>query len=544
METLVMADRRFAPLAWYNDRRIRTKMLTSVLVLMLGAFTIVGLAIPGLNQAAAEAEVARSQGVKALVALGRVHQQEIKDRLLIANYALADGPEGRAAVLADIRESDAELDTWAATYNEAEAKDEGNGQDAWDEFETAWASFRQVRDTVLIPLADRGDVAGFVKAHAAQAKPVISVAADALDREELSREKIADQAVARAVAKVADTKRLIIVAALVGAAMGGALALLMVRTITAGLAEVGRVIGALANGDLTQRTAVHARDDIGVMSASLNDSLDAIVDVVKVLDGTAGSLASAAEEMSAVTTEMASSAQSQSQQSADSAAAAEQVSANVQTVAAATEEMSASVGEIAHSANEAARVGQSAVTLTSSSAQIVTSLGESSTQIGSVVATIEAIAEQTNMLALNATIEAARAGEHGRGFEVVAREVKDLARETAKATQEIQGRVASIQEDAAAAVSVISQVDGVVAQINDYQMTIASAVEEQTATTNEMSRNISDAATGTAGIAQNVAASASAQADNAAGVSQVRAAASEVAQMSATLRAAVDRFTI
>ncbi len=158
--------------------------------------------------------------------------------------------------------------------------------------------------------------------------------------------------------------------------------------------------------------------------------------------------------------------------------------------------MSASIREIAQNANEAARVAAGAVTEAEATNQTIARLGESSKEIGDVVKVISAIAGQTNLLALNATIEAARAGEAGKGFAVVADEVKELARETARATEDIARRVEAIQADTGGAVAAIGRIGEVIGQINDYQLTIASAVEEQTATTNEMSRSVAEAAAG------------------------------------------------
>ncbi len=184
--------------------------------------------------------------------------------------------------------------------------------------------------------------------------------------------------------------------------------------------------------------------------------------------------------------------------------AADDVASNIQTVAAGTEEMTTSIREIARSANDAAGVAAQAVHVADATNSTVAKLGESSIEIGNVVKTITSIAEQTNLLALNATIEAARAGEAGKGFAVVAGEVKELAQETGKATEDIGRRVEAIQLDTEAAVAAITQISSIISQINDSQSTIASAVEEQTATTNEMGRNVAQASSGAASIAGNL----------------------------------------
>jgi methyl-accepting chemotaxis protein len=172
----------------------------------------------------------------------------------------------------------------------------------------------------------------------------------------------------------------------------------------------------------------------------------------------------------------------------------------------------------------------------------VVKLGESSAQVGNVISVINSIAEQTNLLALNATIEAARAGEAGKGFAVVANEVKELAQETSKATEDISRRIQAIQADTEAAVTAITEISGIIAQINDTQTTIASAVEEQTATTNEMGRSVAEAATGSADIAQNITGVARSANDTGAAASSTSQAADELARMAAEMQQLVGAF--
>ena len=173
----------------------------------------------------------------------------------------------------------------------------------------------------------------------------------------------------------------------------------------------------------------------------------------------------------------------------------------------------------------------------------VSELSKAAARIGDVVELINTIAGQTNLLALNATIEAARAGEAGKGFAVVANEVKELAQETSKATEDIGRRIQAIQTDTEAAVAAIGQISGIIAQINDTQTTIASAVEEQTATTNEMSRNVSEAATGSMDIAQNITGVARSASDTGTAAGSARQAAEELARMAAEMQQLVGRFT-
>jgi methyl-accepting chemotaxis protein len=261
--------------------------------------------------------------------------------------------------------------------------------------------------------------------------------------------------------------------------------------------------------------------------------LDQIGEVVE-------SLAAASEELAAVSRNMEKNAENAANEAKTVSESGKEVSANVNSVAAGTEEMNASITEIAGNASKAAGTSATAVNSAQEANTIIGSLGTSSQEIGEVIKVINGIAEQTNLLALNATIEAARAGEAGKGFAVVANEVKELANQTAKATGEITGKIQTIQSDVGGAVTSIGDVSKVIDEINGISTTIASAVEEQTATTGEMSRNVSDAAKGSQNISENLSSLAEAVAATKQGAGDTQIASADLSKMAGELRVLIE----
>jgi methyl-accepting chemotaxis protein len=360
----------------------------------------------------------------------------------------------------------------------------------------------------------------------------------------------------------------VVVLALVVMIGGG---ILLARGISLPIGRLQTVMSVLATGKLeTAVPYVEQREEIGSMAKAVEVFRDSmiqardlaareqaeqarqvergkrleasVIQFDKVISEIVGSVSAAATELQSTAQSLTATAEETAQQSNAVAAAAEQMTQNVQTVSSATEELTASIREIGSQVTESTRIVGAAVTQASDTNETVTTLAETAQRIGAVVTLINEIAGQTNLLALNATIEAARAGEAGKGFAVVASEVKNLATQTAKATEEISGQVSAIQAATEASARAIGAITQTIARVNDISTAIASAVEEQGAATQEIARNVQEASTGTAEVSSNISGVTQASQQTSAGSTQVLTAASELAANSARLRMEVETF--
>ncbi len=325
---------------------------------------------------------------------------------------------------------------------------------------------------------------------------------------------------------------------------GGVFFVLVTRSVTRPIRETVHAFQTFASGDLTQTLDEDSNDEVGELRRSVNTLIRKLREMIGKLSRSATELGNSSVELASTAEQLATGAEETTSQSSTVAAAAEemsasmgqmassseQMSANVRTVASAVEQMTAAIAEVANSAERAASVAGNAARLAETSNGRIDHLSTATEEIGKVVEVIQEIAEQTNLLALNATIEAARAGDAGKGFAVVATEVKELARETAVATEDIRKRIEGIQSSTGSAIEAINQIAEVVLQINDASRTIASAVEQQSATTKEIAQNVAQAASGASAVSSGVAQTAQATREVTESISRVDQNAKRTAQ--------------
>jgi methyl-accepting chemotaxis protein len=365
-----------------------------------------------------------------------------------------------------------------------------------------------------------------------------------------------------------------IIAVLLGTALvlSIALAIVIIRSITAPVGKASALAELMAKGDFTTKLDINQQDEIGLMAKSLNSMIEQLASMIREIVGGVNQLTASSADMAAVSQQLTSAARDTSSRSETVAAATEEMNVNFQSVSAAmeqstanvnmvassTEEMTATVNEIAQNAEKARSISEAAVKQSRQTSEKMAELGASARKIGRVTETITEISEQTNLLALNATIEAARAGDAGKGFAVVANEIKELARQTAEATVDIKNQISEMQRTTAVTVEDIERISEVIVEINNVINGIATAVEEQSAASSEIAGNISQASQGIAEVNENVAQSTvvigdiardialinqqSTQVDSGSG--QVQASAQGLSALATQLEGLVKRFKV
>jgi len=350
---------------------------------------------------------------------------------------------------------------------------------------------------------------------------------------------------------------IMLVGALIAIILGSLLAFFTTKAITKPISKAVDFAENMSKGDFTQTLNIDQKDEIGLLAASLNNVVSSLGQMVKDIATGVETSASSSTELSAISQQMSSGSEQASGKASavataseemssnmnSLAAAAEQASTNVGMVATASEEMTSVINEIAQNTEKASAITKQAVSEAKSASGKVDELGKAAQDIDKVTETITEISAQTNLLALNATIEAARAGDAGKGFAVVANEIKELARQTAEATQDIKGKIDGMQGSTAGTVTEIEGISKVINDVNEIVSTIATAVEEQSVTTKEIAGNVAQASEGIKEVTENVAQSSTVAGEIAKDISEVNQAANEMSNSSSQVNMSAEELS-
>jgi methyl-accepting chemotaxis protein len=450
----------------------------------------------------------------------------------------------------------------------------------WKAFVPAWEAWWQTH-LDYVALAQKYEVDKQEAAYDAMVKQSLEVNDKAFGKaEELLKKlveinkKVAADTTKTAEAQANTQKVLSLTAAILGVALALGLGLAISRNITHPIRRTVEMLKDISQGegDLTKRLSVTSQDEIGELAKHFNQFVEKLQGIIGRVAANAVTVASSATELSAVSSQTTNAVRTMSEKTASVAAAAEEASANTNSVAAsmeqaatnlasvasATEEMSATVGEIAANSEKARTISEQATAQAQTISTLMQQLGRAAQEIGKVTETITDISSQTNLLALNATIEAARAGAAGKGFAVVANEIKELARQTATATEDIKSKIAGVQNSAGSAIADIEKIAGVIQEVGAIVASIAASIEEQAAVTKDVAGNIAQASAGVKDSTERIAQTATVSKDIARdmtgvneavgdirqGGEQVQASTVELSQLAEQLKATAGQFKV
>jgi methyl-accepting chemotaxis protein len=553
---------------WFENLSIRSKVISAFAVIlvvtaMLGAFSINRLS------AVNETAVALSNNyLVAANALGELDFNSTRYRQLQASHLLVTGAEAKAKEAETMRTASEEITRAWELY--APTVDAGEEKVLADRVMPAWNAYIAFNDR-FIALSHVNQTAAATALYTGEMRNAFRKFGEALQADQDYQVKAGKHESMQSAETYSSSRTLILIALGVAAVLGVTAGWMIVSGVSTPIRAMTGAMTKLAQHDLTvEINGIGRKDEVGQMASAVQvfktsmiegdrlkteqeeaqrkaSARSATVDQLtrdfdQKVQGVVQTVAGQATQMQASAQSMSATAEETTKQASAVAAASEQSSANVQTVASAAEELSSSIAEISRQVSHSSQIAASAVSEASKANEMVQGLLGASQKIGEVIALINDIADQTNLLALNATIEAARAGEAGKGFAVVAAEVKNLATQTSKATEEIGAQITGVQGATQDAVKAIASISKTIAEIDQIAATIAAAVEEQGAATQEIARNVEEAAKGTQEVSSNIGGVTEAANGTGAAANQVLTGSRALSAQSEELRALVQTF--
>jgi methyl-accepting chemotaxis protein len=486
-------------MGWFRNLNIGKQLAVAfgfleVLIIGIGVFGLSQLST--VNETTVQVVARQMPSVKVLGALkydaSAVRRSELSHLLATEHKEKWDGPLTQA--MTDLEEHEKEYEPLIST-NEERRLDQ--------DFQQAWGKYLAVHQKAVVLAQDNEYQAGLLAQS--EGSDAFEAAASILQDEVVLADKGAASFAQQGAAVYSSSRYWIIAFLVCAVAIGFVMSTAIGRSQSVASGRMLAQMEEIAGKNLEiEDVQVDSEDEVGRACVAMNTMKNSLGDVIQLITETAMRVASASDELFAAREQITSNTEKTSNEANVVSQAAQRVSQNLLTVSTGAEEMAITIQSISSHAHEAASVASQAVQTAQAANVTVAKLGNSSAEIGEVIKVITTIAQQTNLLALNATIEAARAGSAGKGFAVVANEVKELAKQTAKSTGEISRKIAAIQADTKGAVDAIGTIAGVIHQLNDISRTIATAVEEQSATTNEMKRNVGEAATGAGEISAGI----------------------------------------
>jgi methyl-accepting chemotaxis protein len=553
---------------WFQNLTIRSKVISAFAIVLVVTAVLGVFAINRLSAVNDNVQTIATNYLVAIDGLGDFSFSAMRYRQLQASQLIASSLDAKAAQEKKLSEALDEATKGWDKYNST--VDAGYERNLADKMHAAWTDYVALNEK-LVQLSNASKNEQATDAYSGELGTAFNKFQDLLTEDKNYQRKSTDTEVKDAEETYGSSRTLIMVVLGLATALCFATGWMIVNGVSVPIRGMTAAMSRLAQHDLTTEVlGVERKDEVGQMAnavlvfknsmieadrlkeeqeaaqraaAARSAKVDTLTrDFDQRVQGVVQTVASQATQMQASAQSMSASAEESTKQAGAVAAASEESAANVQTVASAAEELSSSIAEIGRQVSHSSQIAATAVTEAAKANEMVQGLLNASQKIGEIVALINEIADQTNLLALNATIEAARAGEAGKGFAVVAAEVKNLATQTSKATEEIGAQITSVQGATQNAVNAIGSIGKTIGEIDQISAAIAAAVEQQGAATQEIARNVEEAAKGTQEVSSNIGGVTEAANSTGAVANQVLASARSLTEQSGELRSLVQSF--